>query len=68
VTGDLKPALVESTLRDLIAGFVDYDIHKSLERDEETGEDEYPMLAALFIEMYENYTDMQTIVLSKETA
>jgi len=43
---------VEATLRKFIAGEIDYDTHKNLESDEETGEDHYPALAAVFVYMY----------------
>ena len=50
---DLNPTIVEATLRDFISE-LDYDLHKSLERDEETGEDTYHQQAALFLEIYFN--------------
>lgn len=43
---------VEAALRSIISD-VDYDRHKELERDEETGVDRYPDLAAEFIGLYE---------------
>lgn len=48
----LDHAKVEAALRTLI-GDLDYDIHKNLESDEESGEDRYPDLAAEFIGLYE---------------
>ena len=41
---------VESALRSLISD-LDYDMHKYLERDEETGEDHYPEIAENFAKM-----------------
>jgi hypothetical protein len=43
---------VEEALRRLISD-IDYDTHKSLDSDEETGEDHYPDLADDFMEYYE---------------
>jgi hypothetical protein len=43
---------VEATLRNFVSLHVDYDIHKSFEQDEETGEDAYPDLAQRFVELY----------------
>ena len=42
---------VETALRDLISD-LDYDLHKQLESDEETGEDAYPPLADAFRYFY----------------
>lgn len=50
---NLNPDRVESALRDLIS-YVDYDLHKQLESDEETGEDIYPELVQQFIDSYED--------------
>ena len=50
--------LIEETLRSLIAE-LDYDLHKSLECDEETGEDQYPEWADWFMRAYEeNESDL----------
>ena len=43
---------VDAALRTVIT-WVDYDLHKSLERDEETGEDMYGEHVDRFIEVYE---------------
>lgn len=43
---------VDKALRTVIT-WVDYDLHKSLERDEETGEDMYGEHVDRFIEVYE---------------
>ena len=43
---------VEAALRSLIAQ-LDYDLHKSLECDEETGENRYPEHAETFIAAYQ---------------
>lgn len=48
----LDPERVEAALRELIA-HVDYDTHKYIECDEETGEDRYPELVEDFIQYYE---------------
>lgn|GEM_PF-4122640 len=45
LTAFLDDDPLEERLRTLIAD-LDYDLHKSLEADEETGEDRYPELAA----------------------
>ncbi|MEQ4566216.1 hypothetical protein [Paenarthrobacter sp. CAP02] len=49
---NLDPARVDRALRLLISD-IDYDTHKSLENDEETGEDSYPELVQDFIISYE---------------
>lgn len=51
----LNRAAVESALRNLLA-HLDYDLHKSIERDEETGEDTYPGVVDDFIAVYEGET------------
>jgi hypothetical protein len=43
---------VDRALRNLIE-YIDYDLHKSWECDEETGEDDYHILVKTFIEFYE---------------
>lgn len=43
---------VDRALRNLLAD-IDYDIHKSYECDEMTGEDDYHILVKAFIEAYE---------------
>lgn len=48
---ELNPEHVEEALSRLIAD-LDYDTHKYLLCDEETGEDRYPELAADFIAEY----------------
>lgn len=48
----LDPKKVEASLREFISREVDYDIHKQIENDEETGEDLYPDLAKKFIGIY----------------
>lgn len=48
----LDHAKVEAALRTLI-GDLDYDLHKHLQEDEESGVDRYPDLAAEFIGLYE---------------
>lgn len=40
---------IEEALRAVISS-LDYDLHKSIENDEETGEDHYPELVAQFKE------------------
>jgi hypothetical protein len=45
------PARVEIALRELLAD-IDYDLHKQIERDEETGEDNYPKVSATFLRHY----------------
>lgn len=45
---------VERALRYLLAD-LDYDIHKSIERDEETGDNNYPHLAEWFTEQLKPY-------------
>lgn len=47
----LDPERVDHALRHLIA-LLDYDIHKSLESDEQTGEDSYDDQVRIFIEAY----------------
>lgn len=49
----LDPQRVEKALRELISR-VDYDTHKYIECDEETGEDGYPDLVEDFIAYYES--------------
>jgi hypothetical protein len=49
----LDPRAVDAALRSLISD-LDYDLHKQLERDEETGEDNYPIIVAKFINSYGN--------------
>lgn len=48
---DEERTLVEATLREWVTG-LDYDLHKSLECDEETGKDTYPQLTLWFLELY----------------
>ena len=50
-TSDVDASAVESALRHLISD-IDYDTHKSIEADEETGEDGYPELTESFIDYY----------------
>lgn len=45
----LDPANVERALRQLVAGDIDYDIHKNFECGEADGEDSYPDLADAFL-------------------
>jgi hypothetical protein len=47
----LNPESVDTALRSLI-GWLDYDLHKSLECDESTGEDTYHEEVVRFIEAY----------------
>jgi hypothetical protein len=51
----LDPECVDRALRAVIAD-LDYDLHKALERDEETGEDTYHETVAGFIAAYEEGT------------
>jgi hypothetical protein len=53
MANELNSGRVERALRSLISD-LDYDIHKSLESDEETGLDSYPDLTAEFISFYTN--------------
>lgn len=46
-------ARLEKTLRSFMAADVDYDLHKSYERDEETGEDTYHELVDAFLGHWE---------------
>jgi hypothetical protein len=48
---------VESSLRDLLAD-LDYDLHKSIERDESTGENRYPEIAADFIQTMKYFEEI----------
>lgn len=50
--GRLDAARVERALRKVIA-HLDYDLHKGLESDEETGEDTYGEVVARFVAAYE---------------
>ena len=50
-TSGVDAGAVESALRHVISD-IDYDIHKSIEADEETGEDGYPELTEQFIDHY----------------
>jgi hypothetical protein len=43
---------VDAALRQVIA-YADYDLHKALEHDEETGEDTYAEHVDRFIQVYE---------------
>lgn len=45
----MNPEHVEDVLIEIISD-LDYDLHKSIERDEETGKNGYPALAVSFIE------------------
>jgi hypothetical protein len=47
----LNAAAVDAALRAVVAD-LDYDLHKSVERDESTGEDTYPQYVASFITAY----------------
>jgi len=47
----LDPTKVERALRSLISD-IDYDLHKNIECDEETGDDSYPILVEGFINDY----------------
>lgn len=46
------PERVEKALRHVIAT-IDYDLHKSIECDEQDGEDHYDEVVALFLEVFE---------------
>lgn len=48
----LNPEAVDAALRQVIA-HADYDLHKAIERDEETGEDTYAEHVDRFIKEYE---------------
>lgn len=52
----LDPKAVDYALRRLIA-LLDYDLHKSLEHDEETGEDTYHGPVTQFTSSYEAYME-----------
>lgn len=47
------PERVEAALRHTIAT-LDYDLHKSLESDEQTGEDTYDQVTGIFLDHFEN--------------
>lgn len=47
----LDPKRVDAALRSLISD-LDYDLHKEIECDEETGDDSYPILVEGFINDY----------------
>lgn len=49
----LDRSVIDSALRRLIATDIDYDTHKSIERDETSGEDSYPDLVEKFIQYLE---------------
>ena len=51
VNNVLDPFKVDRALR-LIISDLDYDLHKNLESDEETGTDVYPAIASAFIRHY----------------
>lgn len=51
-SGTLDAVRLESTLREFVSAEIDYDIHKNLEADEETGDDSYPELTKKFINLY----------------
>jgi hypothetical protein len=53
VSGRLDPERLDRVLRDFLAD-VDYDLHKSWERDEEDGKDYYHLLVKSFIECWED--------------
>ena len=48
----LDAGRVDAALRAAISG-LDYDLHKNVEADEETGQDGYPTLVAAFIRDYQ---------------
>lgn len=52
VDGSLDPERVDRALRAVIAD-LDYDLHKGLEEDEETGEDTYHETVAAFVKAYQ---------------
>jgi hypothetical protein len=52
----LDPEKVDKALRHVI-GYLDYDLHKALECDEETGEDAYHEEVVRFIEAYEGFVE-----------
>jgi hypothetical protein len=52
----LDPKAVDYALRKVIS-LLDYDLHKSLEHDEETGEDTYGEEVATFTAAYEAYME-----------
>lgn len=54
----LDPRRVRAALEFVITG-LDYDLHKSIECDEETGEDTYPVFVDNFIDAY-NKADGRT--------
>jgi len=51
VSNELDPVRVQHALRKLITD-LDYDLHKQIECDEETGDDSYPILVEGFINDY----------------
>lgn len=51
MANELDPFKVDQALR-LIISDLDYDLHKNLENDEETGVDVYPAIASVFIRHY----------------
>ena len=51
MSAELSPEYVQEALSRIIAD-LDYDLHKQINEDEETGEDRYPELAADFIAEY----------------
>jgi hypothetical protein len=48
----LDPQRVAAALLSIISE-IDYDLHKEIECDGETGEDHYPFLAKWFIRLYD---------------
>jgi hypothetical protein len=55
----LSPAAVDAALRTVIE-FLDYDLHKSLECDEETGQDTYAEHVQRFMTTYTHVTHPHT--------
>lgn len=53
---ELNSSAVDYALRRVIA-LLDYDLHKALEHDEETGEDTYDGPVEQFISSYEAYME-----------
>jgi hypothetical protein len=49
---NIDPERVDRALRNIIAR-LDYDLHKGIERDEETGEDTYHEVVADFVKAYQ---------------
>ena len=52
---DLNPEAVDTALRSVME-HIDYDLHKQIACDETTGENDYPRLVELFVDVFEDFT------------